>query len=358
MVGERRRVSSGGALARITPDNRGIKREMVDEERLNAGELRRVIKRAAPTAGNGERAADAGEIERAPRLEAGDDGDAAVQEREIRKQRDIIATAAGGQHRRGEATDEGDLRQHQRILQHGEHDQQRRRRRHQRERHRRVKQRVQLQRRQRGQIQNGERRALNGERIIAALLAQIPAGARQHRSGGGDRAITQRQRNMHPRRGIAQQKGETEEENGNARLQQQILAEEGGERRRLTVAGGGLAQRKLRRGTRARRWLATGDKSKIISRRRHRTRLGRARQRQRLTDWQRRGFLRRGDRSHIRQRPIIGRRFGDGRGFRRRKMLRQLGADRLRRLLQPQRQRNRNARLIGDLRLQLAHLAA
>ena len=134
MVGERRRVSGGGALARITPDNRGIKREMVDEERLNAGELRRVIKRAAPTAGNGERATDAGEIERAPRLEAGDDGDAAIEQRKIGKQRDIIAAATGGQHRRGEAADEGDLRQHQRILQHGEHDQQRRRRRHQRER--------------------------------------------------------------------------------------------------------------------------------------------------------------------------------------------------------------------------------
>ena len=211
---------------------------------------------------------------------------------------------------------------------------------------------MQLQRRQRGQIQNGERRTLNGERIIAALLAQIPARARQHGGGGGDRAITQRQRNMHPRRSIAQQKSETEEENGDARFQQQVFAEESGERRRLTVADINiLARRGLRRGTRTRRRLATGDKSKIISRRRHQTRLGRARQRQRLTDWQRRGFLRRGDRSHLRQRPIIGRRFGDGRGFRRRKMLRQLRADRLRRLLQPQRQRNRNARLPRDLRL-------
>ena len=354
VVGKRRRVVRGGALAAITPNDGGIEDEVVNEEGFDAHELRRVVSRAAPTAGDGERAAEADEVERAPCLVAGNEGDAAVQEGEIGKEREVVVAAARGQHRRGEAANEGDLRQHARVLHDREGDEQGGGGGHQREGDRRVEQRVQLERGQRGEIENGERRALNGERVIAALRAQMPTGGGKYRSGGGDRAIAQRQGNMNARRGVAQQEGEAEEQNGDARFQQQIFAEEGGERRRcvvvrIIICGGGWR----RCGTRTRtRWrLASGDESVVVGRNGDGAGFG-------FDDGRRCGFggFCRG--SNIGQLPIVGRgrRFRDC--FRRRKMLGHLGADRLRRFLQPQRQSNRNARLIGNLRLQLAQLAA
>ena len=220
VVGQRRRVIGGGALAAIAPDDGGIEREVVDEEGLNAEELRRVVGGAAPTAGNGERAAEADEVERAPCLVAGNEGDAAVQEGEIGKEREVVVAAARGQHRRGEAANEGDLRQHARVLHDGEGDEQGGGRGHQREGDRRVKQRVQLERGQRGEIENGERRALNGKGIIAAFRAQMPTGGGKYRSGGGDGAVAQRNGDVNARRGVAQQEGEAEEKDGDARFQQ------------------------------------------------------------------------------------------------------------------------------------------
>ena len=351
VVGKRRRVVGGEALPRVTPDDGGVKREVVEEEGLNAGELRRVVSRAAPTAGDGERAAEADEVERAPRLVAGDEGDAAVQEGEIGKEREVVVAAAGGQHRRGEAADEGDLRQHARVLHHGEGDQQRGSRGHQCEGDRRVEQGVQFQRGERGEVENGERRPLNGKRVIAAFRAQMPAGGGKYRGGRGNGAVAQRQGNVDACRGIAQKEGEAEEQNGDARFQQQVFAEEGGERRRravvrIIICGGGWR----RCGTRTRRRLASGDESVVVGRNGNGAGFG-------FDDGRRRGFggFCRG--SNIGQLPIVGRgrRFRDC--FRRRKMLGHLGADRLRRLINPQRQGNRNARLVGDLRLQLAQLA-
>ena len=350
VVGKRRRVVRGGALAAITPNDGGIEDEVVNEEGFDAHELRRVVSRAAPTAGDGERAAEADEVERAPCLVAGNEGDAAVQEGEIGKEREVIIAAARGQHRRGEAADEGDLRQHARVLHHGEGDQQGGSRGHQREGDRRVEQRVQLERGERGEIQDGERRALNGKGVIAAFCAQMPTGGGKHRSGGGDGAVAQRNGDVNARRGVAQQEGEAEEKDGDARFQQQVFAEEGGERRRRAIVciicGGGWR----RCGTRTRWRLASGDESVVVGRNGDGAGFG-------FDDGRRCGFggFCRG--SNIGQLPIVGRgSFRDR--FRRRKMLGHLGADRLRRFLQPQRQSNRNARLIGNLRLQLAQLAA
>ena len=79
---------------------------------------------------------------------------------------------------------------------------------------------MQLERGQRGEIENGERRALNGERVIAALRAQMPTGGGKYRSGGGDGAVAQRNGDVNARRGVAQQEGEAEEKDGDARFQQ------------------------------------------------------------------------------------------------------------------------------------------
>ena len=354
VVGKRRRVVRGGALATIAPNDGGIEREVVDEEGLNAEELRRVVGGAAPTAGNGERAAEADEVERAPCLVAGNEGDAAVQEGEIGKEREVIIAAARGQHRRGEAANEGDLRQHARVLHDREGDEQRGGRGHQREGDRRVEQRVQLERGQRGEIENGERRALNGERVIAALRAQMPTGGGKYRRSRGDRAIAQRQGNMNARRGVAQQEGEAEEQNGDARFQQQIFAEEGGERRRCAivciVCGGGWR----RCGTRTRRRLASGDESVVVGRNGNGVGFGRSDRLGRRCACG--GFGRSRDEVvKVGQLPVVGRRGGlGGSACGRRKMFRHIGADRLRRLLKPQRHRIDDAWLMGDLRLQLS----
>ena len=359
VVGKRRRVVRGGALAAITPNDGGIEGEVVDEEGFDAHELRRVVGGAAPTAGNGERAAKADEVERAPCLVAGNEGDAAVQEGEIGKEREVIIAAARGQHRRGEAANEGDLRQHARVLHHGEGDQQRGSRGHQREGDRRVEQGVQFQRGEHGKVEDGECRPLNGECIVAAFRAQMPTGGGKYRRSRGDRAIAQRQGNMNARRGVAQQEGEAEEQNGDARFQQQVFAEEGGERRRravvrIIICGGGWR----RCGTRTRRRLASGDESVVVGGRGNGVGFGRS---DRLGRRCACGGFGRSDDEVVKvgQLPVVGRRGGlGGSACRRRKMLGHLGADRLRRLLQPQRQGNRNARLIGDLCLQLAQLAA
>ena len=242
------------------------------------------------------------------------------------------------------------MRQHARVLHHGEGDQQRGSRGHQREGDRRVEQGVQFQRGEHGKVEDGECRPLNGECIVAAFRAQMPTGGGKYRRSRGDRAIAQRQGNMNARRGVAQQEGEAEEQNGDARFQQQVFAEEGGERRRravvrIIICGGGWR----RCGTRTRWRLAAGDESVVVGRNGDGAGFG-------FDDGRRCGFggFCRG--SNIGQLPIVGRgSFRDR--FRRRKMLGQRGADRLRRLINPQRQGDRNARLVGDLRLQLAQLA-
>ena len=68
-----------------------------------------------------------------------------------------------------------------------------------------------------------------GEGVVAAFITQAPADETEDDGGRGDGAVAQRDGDVDARRGVAQEEGEAEEEDGDAGFQQQVFTEPGGE---------------------------------------------------------------------------------------------------------------------------------
>ena len=117
----------------------------------------------------------ADEIQIAPRFEPADRENEAVQQRVIRKQHDVIAFAAAGEHRRQERAGEPEHREHLGIL--PDREQRRRDAEHheEREARRRMDQREHAQREEHVEIQQADARALQNQAVQPARRAQPPA---------------------------------------------------------------------------------------------------------------------------------------------------------------------------------------
>ena len=229
VVVEGRRVGIVDAVAGVEPDDEGVEDEVVDEEGLHREVVAVLVVAAAPGAGDEGGADEADEVERAPGFVAGDEGDAAVEQGKVAEKADVVVAAAGGEDGRGEAADQGDLREDEGVLHHGEGDEQAGGRHHEDEGEGRRDEAVQFEGGEGGEVEDGERCALYGEGVVAAFVAQAPADKAEDDGGRGDGAVAQRDGDVDARRGVAQEEGEAEEEDGDAGFQQQVFTEPGGE---------------------------------------------------------------------------------------------------------------------------------
>ena len=156
IVVEGRWVGIVDAVAGVEPDDEGVEDEVVDEEGLHREVVAVLVVAAAPGAGDEGGADEADEVERAPGFVAGDEGDAAVEQGKVAEKADVVVAAAGGEDGRGEAADQGDLREDEGVLQHGEGDEQAGGRHHEDEGEGRRDEAVQFEGGEGGEVEDGE----------------------------------------------------------------------------------------------------------------------------------------------------------------------------------------------------------
>ncbi|MCY1287090.1 hypothetical protein D9M70_360760 [compost metagenome] len=216
-----------------------VHQEEQQQEWLGTGEQLRRVGTQPPGEADAEGADEADQVERTPGLEPGDGEDAGIEQGEVAEQRDMAATAGGRQDRRGEAAQRRGRGEAEGILQHGEHARAERHQHQQDETGAGLDQhlaaihlRVQPDRREHRQVQHRHAGPLQQQCVGRPAQAQPPAQAEQRQRRGGDADIGRLGRHAHAFGGIAQEEGQTEEQQHHADPQHGIAAQQ-------PVAGGG-----------------------------------------------------------------------------------------------------------------------
>ncbi|MPN21686.1 hypothetical protein SDC9_169066 [bioreactor metagenome] len=174
------------------------------------------IELSAPAQTDREREHEAGEVQAPPRLQPGQRQDAGIEQGVVGEQLDVTACSGRGQYGRGKPAGGRDHRQRRSVLAHGEYCSHHHHGEHQCEYGAGGQQCVQPQCREGAQVEEGNRAALQAQRIAARTLAQVPADGAQCQAEHGDAAQTQGRRQGRVLDRVACQKGEAEEQHQQA----------------------------------------------------------------------------------------------------------------------------------------------
>ncbi|MNF50006.1 hypothetical protein D3C84_312910 [compost metagenome] len=219
-------------LAQLAPGEQQadghVHQEEQQQERLGAAQQLRGVVTQAPGETDTEGADEADQVEQAPGFEPGDGQDGAVEQEEIAEQRDMVAAAGRGQDGRGKTAERGRSRQPQGVLRNRENRRAEGHQQQQGERLRRRKQRMQAHGGEDRQVQHGDARALQHQAVVRVAQAQPPAQAEQGDGAGRNPGVTQLHRHHHAFGGVAQEKGQAEEQQQHADAQHGIATEQPG----------------------------------------------------------------------------------------------------------------------------------
>ena len=209
-------------VQRVEAGQERIEQPMENQERLGAGEILARVFRSAPHHGDKQAADKADKVQAAPGFEAGNCRHAGVEQRQISEQHHMAAAAVAHQNRCGQTADKRHLRHDFRILPHRQRRHRTHQPHHQHKSRARRQKRMQLHRRQRGQIHHRHAKALQNQAVFAAAALQKPTrhGSRQTRAHHAQ--IAHFNRHMNPLRSKAQQEHQPQKQHHHAGFQQQV----------------------------------------------------------------------------------------------------------------------------------------
>ncbi|MCY1405292.1 hypothetical protein D9M71_205290 [compost metagenome] len=233
--------------------NGHVHQEKQNQKQLGAPQQFRRVGAQAPGESDAEGAGEADDIQQPPGLEPGDGEDTGVEQGKVAEQRDMAAGAGGGQDGRGESAQCGRGGQPQGILGNGENRRTDRHRHQQAKPRRGIEQRMQAHRGKHRQVHHGDPGTLQDQRVTAVAGPQPPTQPEQPQCCGSHACVAQLNRHHHAFSGIAQQKGQAEEQQHHADAQHGIATEQPG----TGATYGAVDEIRATRGTR-RLCLASG----------------------------------------------------------------------------------------------------
>ena len=224
-------IALGQRAAREHHADRSEEQEEQQQETLHARVERIVVVALRPGDGEREGRGGAEQVERAPGPEPRHQEDADVENREVAEQRDVVAAAGRDEHRRGEAFGHRDEREPRCVLRNGEQRTEHRDRGHEDEGERGRQQRMQLDRGERGQIEDPDSGALKNEAVAlpagrVGAFAKAPAEAEQKGADERHAGVAKLDRHADALGRVAQQEREAEEEDQHADLDDRVAAED------------------------------------------------------------------------------------------------------------------------------------
>ena len=201
-----------------------VEREEQQQERLGAGEEFRPVLQHAPHGADAEREGEADQVQHAPWPDPGDREHGGIEHGVVAEQGDMIAVTGRDQDRGEEAADDGQHRERDGVLEHGQQrragdddDQQC-------ERQSGRQHCVQTKGGEHGQDQHADRAALQAQGEIAVRFALAPGEHQRGERCRGDAGEAKFHRHAEPALigGVFQQRGDTEEQHDHADLDRHV----------------------------------------------------------------------------------------------------------------------------------------